>query len=130
MTERPINPDEAVRKGAAVVARTAQGQAVGEGKVVAYCDRPTFIIEGADGTRFSWVANMVFPTMPAVPLVELPDTGAIRLNDSGRIMYFAKVGPGEVVTGSTPEEALAKRAKGEQFRKLLSDTGQVDMPAG
>ena len=120
MTERPIDSDLAVRTGADVTARTAQGQPYGEGKVIAYWDRPTFVIERPDGTRFSWMADMVFARESDVPLIDLPDTGAVRLNDSGRVMYFAKVGPGEVVTGSTLEEALAKREQGEQYRALMS----------
>lgn len=120
MTEQSIDPNEAVRTGAHVIARTAQGQTYGEGRVIAYCDRPTFVIERPDGERFSWTADMVHQVQPEVPLVDLPDTGAIRLNDTGRILYFAKVGPGEVVTGHTLDEALAKREEGERLRTMMA----------
>lgn len=65
MTEHPIDPMRAVNTAASVVARDYQGQHTGEkGKVVAYSDRPTFVIERPDGSRFSWVADMVFPAEP------------------------------------------------------------------
>lgn len=43
-----------------IVAHYADGVefVAGIGKVVAYCDAPTFVIERSDGTQFSWRADM------------------------------------------------------------------------
>ena len=35
----------------------------GEGRVVAYTDRPTFTIETDDGERFNWIADLCRPTV-------------------------------------------------------------------
>jgi hypothetical protein len=57
----PVEMDEVVGRRAFVVAETAQGDEHGQGRVIAWTDRPTFIIERADGTRFSWICDMCRP---------------------------------------------------------------------
>ncbi len=56
----PIDPCEAVDRRQAVEARYTTGETHGVGRVVAYYDLPTFVIERADGTRFSWRADMTY----------------------------------------------------------------------
>lgn len=34
------------------------GTVFGTGRVIAFCAAPTYVIERADGTRFSWRADM------------------------------------------------------------------------
>ncbi|GAB2964173.1 hypothetical protein [Saccharothrix stipae] len=60
MADQPIDPDRAVTADVVVTARTAQGDPHGSGRVIAYCETPTFIIERPDGARFSWRADMTF----------------------------------------------------------------------
>ena len=40
----------------------AGGGTFGSGRVIAYTDRPTLTIERADGTRFSWIADLCAPS--------------------------------------------------------------------
>jgi hypothetical protein len=56
----PIDPCEAVDRRQTVEARYLTGETHGVGRVVAYYDLPTFVIERPDGTRFSWRADMTY----------------------------------------------------------------------
>jgi hypothetical protein len=56
-----MDPNEALAKRRRVVAETIQGEPHARGRVVAYCDQPTYVIEQFDGTRFSWAARLVKP---------------------------------------------------------------------
>jgi hypothetical protein len=56
----PIDPSEAVGQQRAVEARCVSGETHGVGRVVAYCDAPTYVIERPDGSRFSWRADMTY----------------------------------------------------------------------
>lgn len=53
--------------GKVVIAVTTQGETRGAGHVIGYCDEPTFIIENADGVRFSWVARLCAPAREDCP---------------------------------------------------------------
>jgi hypothetical protein len=58
-----IDPNEAVRDRALVVAKDGQGGIVGTGRVIAYSVVPTFTIERPDGTRLEWRHDMVEPAI-------------------------------------------------------------------
>jgi hypothetical protein len=62
---RPIDPHVAVRDSLQVEARYAPAEADGltfsVGRVIAYTEVPTFVIERRDGSRFSWRADMTYP---------------------------------------------------------------------
>lgn len=44
--------------GEKVVARTMQGDAHDGGRVIAYCEAPSVVIEREDGSHFSWRADL------------------------------------------------------------------------
>ena len=44
--------------GKIVIARTGLGHFQGIGKVIAFCDAPTYTIERPDGSRFNWRADL------------------------------------------------------------------------
>ena len=44
--------------GNVLVLRTAQGDFVGAGRCIAYCDAPTVIVEDAKGERCHWRADL------------------------------------------------------------------------
>lgn len=48
-----------------VVAYTAGGEAYRAGRVISYCDVPSFSIEDENGVRFSWRADLVRPVNPS-----------------------------------------------------------------
>ena len=60
-----INPEDLI--GEVVVAVTDPGEIYGAGRVIGYQAEPTFIIENADGVRFSWVASLCKPTRADCP---------------------------------------------------------------
>lgn len=53
--------------GKMVIATTGPGGAHAAGHVIGYCALPSFIIENADGVRFSWVASMCKPANDDCP---------------------------------------------------------------
>lgn len=53
--------------GSVVIAVTTDGSVHGAGRVIGYCDEPTFIIENADGVRFSWVTRLCAPAREDCP---------------------------------------------------------------
>ncbi len=53
--------------GEIVIAVTLPGEIHGAGRVIGYCDRPTFIIEDEGGVRFSWVADLCVPAKKNCP---------------------------------------------------------------
>ncbi len=60
MGER-VDPWQAVETRQRVEARYAVGDEVhGVGRVIAYYEAPTFLIEREDGTRFSWRGDLTF----------------------------------------------------------------------
>lgn len=67
MTGQPIEPYEAVGHTLSVEARYATGETHGVGRVIAYCDFPTFVIERPDGSRFSWRADMTYALEDETP---------------------------------------------------------------
>lgn len=67
MNAEPIDPYEAVDRALAVEARCTTGKTHGVGRVIAYCDFPTFVIERPDGTRFSWRADMTYALEDETP---------------------------------------------------------------
>jgi hypothetical protein len=56
----PLDPCEALDQALEVVARYSTGETHGAGRIVAYYEQPTYVIERPDGTRFSWRADMTF----------------------------------------------------------------------
>lgn len=67
--------------GKRVVARTQHSDLVhGEGVVIAYIDQPTFLIEKADGERFTWLASL---TKLAPPAEETKRCDAGKFTDDG-----------------------------------------------
>lgn len=50
---------KALEQRAVMVAKTAQGDFYRVGRVIAYCEQPTVVLELADGTHKSWRADMV-----------------------------------------------------------------------
>ena len=129
MTERPIDPDHAVNTSARVVVRTHPEQFGGEkGKVVAYSDRPTFVIERPDGSRFSWVADMVFPAKPA------PSTDEDVLADALGVLNLL-VDTNPCVTdaeGNCTQHGWYTLGRSEcahaRARRLLNDHAEVWLP--
>lgn len=62
--------------GKRALARTAQGEPHGHGRVIAYTDRPTYVIERPDGTRFSWLATLCEEEKTGMQYVRVPDLKA------------------------------------------------------
>jgi hypothetical protein len=50
------NPSDLM--GKQVRLHTRQGDTVAEGKIIAYTEAPTIVIEKADGSRISWRADL------------------------------------------------------------------------
>ncbi|AHH98223.1 hypothetical protein [Kutzneria albida] len=56
------DPCELVRSGQHVDALFLTGGVYGSGRVIGYCDAPTYVIERPDGTQFSWRADLTKTT--------------------------------------------------------------------
>ena len=72
----PIDPYEALDGEHAVEARYATGETHSVGRVVSYCDSPTFVIERLDGSRFSWRADMTYALGDETPDIAAATTRA------------------------------------------------------
>lgn len=94
-----------------VVAKYASGAGIhGRGRVIAYTDEPTYVIEADDGTRFSWLARLT-DVDESVPQVE-------ALVDALMAAVDATPHPQGVIWPEGSVTAFARR---------LLDTGRVEV---
>lgn len=60
--ERAVKPEDLINQRAE--ARTSTGHIHARGRIIAYTDRPTYLIETDTGERISWIADMNHPEPP------------------------------------------------------------------
>jgi len=92
--------------GKPVIARTAQGEIYGTGEAIGYTDQPTLTIKRADGTQFSWIADMCQP----VGILTEEDLFFVK----GKLAFFRDTG-----TSSDARQAAEILVKLEVFKHDL-----------